>query len=96
MQLPTCLIVIIIFISHMIDIPNTPRIEDISEYSGENYIFVMLYRFWTSHIILASDPSMMAERGGFSRIGHFRGGFRVAFLGTFCAFLGSFCLSEKN
>ena len=80
----------------MIDIPNTPRIEDISEYSGENYISVILYRFRTSHIILASDPSMMAERGGFSRIVGASVAPRVAFFGTFCAFLGSFCLSGKN
>ena len=81
----------------MIDIPNTPRIEDISEYSGQNYISVMLlYNFRPSQIILASDLSVMVERGGFSRIEYWKPMPRVAFSGTFCAFLGKVLFVGKN
>ena len=71
----------------MIDITNTPRIRQISEYSGFRYIFVMSYSSSPLLIIFPSDPSMMAELGGFGRIVYWEPVPRVAFLGTFGAFL---------
>ena len=55
----------------------------------------MLYSFRPPQIILVSDPSMAAERGGFSRIGYWEPVPRVAFLGTFGAFFNTWPCVKK-